>query len=142
MSRRVARIRRVLAVAHEKVTACERALSDARAALAEARATHALAKQALESSLGRWLDAVHAPDLEASADFRETLRRAEIRAYGQVCAADRAVAGGLATLVEARKDERRYELLIETIERGDALLAARAELRASDAQGARRRSIA
>lgn len=137
MTTRIVRVKRLVRAAESALVACERALVEARRAL-EAREERLSAVRAeLEDSAARWLDASSSEDLaHASARRRTLARRIELeeRAVEEAMARVRALE---AAAIEARKDERRLELLVEGLEANEAARRKKAERKIGDEHAAR-----
>ncbi|MBS2012295.1 MAG: flagellar FliJ family protein [Deltaproteobacteria bacterium] len=137
MSARIVRVKRLISAASSTVTARERELAEAHRALEAREEVLASAEADLESSSARWLDAASSDDLaQASARRRTLARRIELERRAVEAARSKVRVCEDAAL-EARRDERRLELLVEGLEAGEATRRKKVEQKVGDEHAAR-----
>jgi len=141
VSARARRARKLLAVATARVGTRERELLDARRVVEEREQDEARARSALADAFARELDVATADELAYASAHQRTLALRIARAAALVSAARGELAAREQALVEARRDERRMEILVEGIERAVATKAEKAERRVMDEHASRRASL-
>ena len=130
-------MKRLALAAESARNARERTLVEARRELDARAETLARAQAELDAGAARWLEAESSAELEHASARRRTLaRHVEIEASktdeakGRVQVVEQAA-------VEARRDERRLEILVEGLEAGEATRRKKAEQKIGDEHAAR-----
>lgn len=137
MNARIKRVKRLVDAAESARNARERSLVEARRLLEAQTETLARAQAELDAGAEQWLEAQSSDELaQASARRRTLARYVEIQARktdeakGEVQVVEQAA-------VEARRDERRLEILVEGLEAGEAARRKKADQKIGDEHAAR-----
>ena len=137
MNARAMRVKRLRVASEVKLTTRERELSDARRLVEERDSQVEIGKQAIEDACAREEEVVTAEDLAMADAHRQALTRRvqllrEAAEQARVLLGEREVAA-----VEARKDEKRLEILQDGLEATDAARRTKLERKQADEHAAR-----
>lgn len=137
MTARAHRLRRLQAIGHRIVVERERDLAEAERALDDARRALDAAEAALVAADARETLTADAAELAFASDHRRTLLVRVSHAARGVTRAEQRVRDARAVLVEARVDEKRFEVLADGLDARRAAAHAKAERRGADEHAAR-----